>query len=106
MDNTKDNELSVDIEERVKHSDNHLIVGLDSVVHYFTVQHSVTWKDSLTGLATKLSDGRKPRCKVAFITNLSWAISSPHRKRDFPILDLITPILYNMGSLIWGRTPN
>jgi hypothetical protein len=44
------------------------------------------------------------------ITDEYWIFekldSQVHRKRDFPILDLINPILYNMGSLIWGRTPN
>jgi hypothetical protein len=76
MEKTEDIDFSVDFEDRVKRADNHVIIGLDSVVHYFTLQHSVTLKDSLTGLATKLTDGRKPRFKVAFITNLSWSISS------------------------------
>ena len=76
MEKTEDIDFSVDIEDRVKRADNHVIIGLDSVVHYFTFQHGVTLKDSLTRLATKLMDGRKPRFKVAFITNLSWAISS------------------------------
>jgi FKBP-type peptidyl-prolyl cis-trans isomerase len=76
MEKTEDIDFSVDIEDRVKRADNHVIIGLDSVVHYFTFQHGVILKDSLTRLATKLMDGRKPRFKVAFITNLSWAISS------------------------------
>ena len=90
-------DLSVDIEERVKQADHHVIIGLDSVVHYFTFQHGVSWKDSLTTLATKMMTGRKPRFKVAFITNLSWVISSQSLEVQQVINEINALVLWSRG---------
>ena len=97
---TNDMDLSVDIEERVKQADHHVIIGLDSVVHYFTFQHGVSWKDSLTTLATKMMTGRKPRFKVASITNLSWVISS----QSLEVQQVITKLTHSCVKNFLAKT--
>ena len=105
MEKTEDIDFSVDIEDRVKRADNHVIIGLDSVVHYFTFQHGVILKDSLTRLATKLMDGRKPRFKVAFITNLNWAITSASLEVQ-TVIDKSETLLHDNFSSEEGDTQN
>ena len=71
---------TIDFEDRIRNCDSHLITGIDSVIHYFTLQHQIVVKEKLTFLANKLMADRKPRFKVAFITNLSWAKTLPTKE--------------------------
>jgi len=69
--------LNVDLKREVQTSSCYSIVGLNSVIHYLTLQHGVCLKDDFTTFGEKVMEDDKPRLKVLVITNLNLALSTP-----------------------------